>query len=422
MYQGMGNHKADVPQDPSVDVGSCNGRRGNCGLMPCVRRAGRCAIIAACLWMLVLAGTGCDSKSRKAALTEEEILRYTYAQKPQRPDELIVSGEVVTCDDLTAASFDASAQTIPPKEKLMELARQTTLEQFMQLARPQVGQKLNSRIGDVVLYKQAKRQLGDKTDEQLDKLAEKEMRKFVVEHGGNGAATDAALQEMGMNRARFKEYKKRQVLSQYYVMSRFPYNRPITHRELLEYYDKMKEDSFFQAGMVQFRLIDIQIAKVAMPEGSDDPLQAARALANDLMAKIKAGEDFGELAKKHSHDYRSAQGGLWQPRDPDALASPYDVLAKEAQNMKVGDVAGPIEALGHIFIMKLEQKQEKGYRPLTEVQDRVEERIMVDRRRAALEQLDAEISQQTAAGNTDRFLDYCLERLYRQARTPAPAQ
>jgi parvulin-like peptidyl-prolyl isomerase len=419
MCQGTGNNKVGVPQDPSGNAGPSSVKHGNSHAVSGVRRAGRYAILAACLWMVVLVGAGCDGKGRKAALTEEEIRRYTDAQKPQRPDELIVSGETVTFDDLTAASFDASAQTMPPKEKLMELARQTTLEQFMQVARPQVLQKLNSRIGDVVLYKQAKRALGDRADEQLDKRAEKEMREFIMEHGGNGAAADAALQKMGMNRARFKEYKKREIVSRYYVLSRFPYNRPITHRELLEYYEKMRQDSFLQAGMVQFRLIDIQIAKVALPEGSDDPLQAARTLAKDLTAKIKAGEDFGELAKKYSHDYRSAQGGLWQPRDPDALAEPYDVLAKEAQKMKVGDVAGPIEALDHIFIMKLEQKQEKGYRPLTEVQDRVEERIMLDRRRAALKQLDTEISQQAAVGNTDRFLDYCLERIYRQAHTPA---
>ena len=422
MCQGTGNNKAGIPQYPSGNAGSYSVKRGNLHAMSGMRLVGRYAIVAACLWMIVLAAAGCDGKGRKAALTEEEIRRYTYAQKPQRPDELIVSGETVTCDDVTAASFDASAQTIPPKEKLMELARQMTLERFMQVARPQVRLQLNNRIGDVVLYKQARRALGDRADERLDKLAEDRMREFLMEHDGNGAAAAAAMQEMGMDRARFKEYKKREIVSRLYVLSRFPYNRPITHRELLEYYEKMKQDSFFQAGMVQFRLIDIQIAKVSLPDGSDDPLQAAKTLANDLMAKIRAGEDFGELAKKYSNDYRSAQGGLWQPRDPDALAEPYEVLAKEAQNLKVGDVAGPIGALGHIFIMKLEQKQEKGYRPLTEVQDRVEERIMTDRRREALKQLDTEISQQAAVGNTDRFLDYCLERIYRQAHTPTLAK
>ena len=127
------------------------------------------------------------------------------------------------------------------------------------------------------------------------------------------------------------------------------------------------------------------------------------------MERVKAGEDFGELAKKYSHDPRGASGGLWPEWDPDSLAQPYDVLGKKAQEMKPGEVAGPIEAIDHIFIMKLEKKQEKGYRPLTEVQDEVEEQIMADRRREASDQLNEEIKQLAAAGNTDRFVDYCLQ-------------
>ncbi len=108
--------------------------------------------------------------------------------------------------------------------------------------------------------------------------------------------------------------------------------------------------------------------------------------------------------------------------DPDALAAPYDVLGEKAKEMKPGEVAGPIEALDHMFIMKLEKKQEEGYRPLTEVQAEVEEQIMTDRRSEASNQLKEEIKQLTAAGNTDRFVEYCLQDLYRQANTPAQAR
>jgi len=45
---------------------------------------------------------------------------------------------------------------------------------------------------------------------------------------------------------------------------------------------------------VQFRLIDIQVAKI---DANDDPVQAARDLTKDLMGKLQAGEDFGELAR-----------------------------------------------------------------------------------------------------------------------------
>lgn len=410
----------------SMHIGKANKRNNEiCALRSegCLRthkHGARPAVVGVYLAALLLGVAGCATHT-KAALTEDEIREKTLSYKPERPDVLLVSGEKVTFDDVMSLSPEADASPPTLKDKLMVIARQMPLEVFMKEAGPIIRQRLHSNIANIVLYKRARRELGAKTDEQLDKMVEKELRKFTLEHGGNGAAADAALQEMGMSRERFKEYKKKQVLSQYYVMSKFPYNRPITHGELLEYYEKMKKDNFFQAGVVQFRLIDIQIMKMPLSDANDDPILAARTLAKGLMERIKAGEDFGELAKKYSHDLRGASGGLWPERDPDSLAQPYDVLGKKALEMKPGEVAGPIEALDHIFVLKLEKKQEKGYRPLVEVQDKLQEQIMIDRRRAALEQLEAEIAQQAAAGNTDRFVDWCLRNLYNQARAPAQA-
>jgi parvulin-like peptidyl-prolyl isomerase len=376
-------------------------------------------VVGICLAGLTVLGAGCATHT-KAALTDDEIREKTLAYKAERPDVLLVSGERVTFDDVLSLSPEADASPPTLKDQLIEMAKQVPLEAFMKEARPVIRQRLNSDIASIVLYKRARKELGDKTDEQLDQMMEKELRKFTIEHGGTGASTDAALQQMGMSRERFKRYKKKQLLSEYYILSKFPYNRPITHGELLEYYEKMKGD-FFQAGVVQFRLIDIQITKMPLSDANDDPILAARTLAKGLMERINAGEDFGELAKRYSHDPRGASGGLWPEWDPNSLAAPYDVLGKRAQEMKPGEVAGPIEAIDHIFIMKLEKKQETGYRPLIEVQDTLQEQIMSDRRREATNELKEEIKQLVAAENTDRFIDDCLQNLYRQARAPGQA-
>jgi hypothetical protein len=83
--------------------------------------------------------------------------------------------------------------------------------------------------------------------------------------------------------------------------------------------------------------------------------------------------------------------------------------------MAVGQVAGPIEAAGRVFIMRVEQKQEEGYQPLSDVQNEVEQEILADRRRAALKALDREVAEQAAVARTDLFVRDCLERLYRAA-------
>ncbi len=378
-----------------------------------------------CLVLITLYA-GCEGNSKKSALTEEEVARLTYAPKPDRPDQLIVSGESITCDDIMASTPDESMIVPPLREKLMELARQTTEEQFMELARPQVQQRLqglNGSIAGVVLYQQARRELGDKvSDESLDSVAKQQWRRFVLErHGGNEARADEALREMGMNRAAYEEWVKKQALIEYVVSSKYRQDRPITRRELLAQYEKIKDERFVREGVLQFRLIDLQVGRMELNDPNEDPVRKARDRAEELRRRIEAGEDFGELAKQYSHGHRREMGGLWRPRDPDALADPYDLLARRAQKMEPGEIAGPIEGPGHFFIVKLEEKQEAGYQPLSEVQGQVRRAVQDERRREARLTLETEIARQVALVDTSRFVDYCLERLYRLANEPAPA-
>lgn len=367
-----------------------------------------------CLAALLVLSAGCDGH-KKAALTEEEVKRLTLAQKPDRPDQLIVSGEIIRCEDAMDSSAEDSANAVPLKERLASVARQTTWEQFREVARPPIQQRLANRIMSVVLSKRARKDLGEKIDENLDKMAERELRRFIVdEYGGNGAQADEALQRRGMSRSSYKEWKKKQILAQYIFDSKYPRKQPVTYGEMLARYDAMKDENFRQPGVVQFRLIDIPAAGIEAGDPNEDPARRARALGEELRQKVDAGADFGELAGQYSQGQWKEQGGLWRPRDPDSLAAPYDVLAREAQNMKPGEVAGPIEAPGRVFLMKLEQKQEPGYRPLSEVQEEVRENILAERRRKVVDEIDEEITRQVALADTDRFIDYCLERLYRQ--------
>lgn len=366
---------------------------------------------------------GCEgNEARKASLTDEEIERMTYAAKPVSLDELIVSGERITCEDIMNISSDQNAAGVSYKTWLEEMAKATTLEQFMEVARPRVRQQLGANVSNIVLYKRARRQLGDKIDDTLDNMAEKELRKFVIQHGGNNASADEALKAMGMNRTTFKEHKKKQMLAQYSVESKMARSRPITYSELMATYDRMKDEAFIQPGLIQFRLIDISASKMTDP--NEDPVDAARKMAEGLITRIMAGEDFGTLAEEYSQYsdyYISGSEGLWPARDPESLAEPYAVLADWAQKIQPGEVAGPVPAPGHAFIMKLVQKREKGYLPLPEVQEQVEANIEETRRIEAIARLDAEIVEQMAMADTDGFLDDCLERLYYAANPPAPA-
>ncbi len=382
----------------------------------------RAFALVAVVASLVLVGCG-GNEGRKASLTEEEIQRLSLGAEPASADELIVSGERITCEDIMNVS---SAQTVSGtsfRTWLEEIAKATTLEQFMELARPRVRQQLGANVSNIVLYKRAQRQLGDKIDETLDNMVEKELRKFVIEQGGNNAEADEALKAMGMNRTTWKERKKKQILAQYAVESQMSRNRPITYSELVATYDRMKDEAFVQSGLIQFRLIDISASKIGLTDPNENPVHAARKMAEGLVTRIVAGEDFGKLAEEYSQyaDYYIAGSeGLWPARDPESLAEPYAVLAGVAEKIEEGQIAGPIDASGHAFIMKLVQKRDKGYLPMGEVQDQVEANIEETRRIEAIAKLDAEIVEQMTLADTEGFLRGCLERLYYAVNPPTP--
>jgi hypothetical protein len=383
-----------------------------------------CLALVVLVCAVVFAAAGCgQDQARRASLSEEEIQRMARTTRPVAPDELLVSGERITCEDIMDISPGRGAPSASFKAALEEMARATTLEQFMELARPRVRQQLGANVSNIVLYKRAQRQLGDKIDDTLDKLVEKDLRRFVIEHGGNNARADEALREMGMNRATYRERKKKQILAEYAVESKMARGRPITYSELVTTYERIKDEAFVRPGLIQFRLIDISAGKVELADPNDDPVRAARRLAEELVTRIVAGEDFGRLAEEYSRYaeyYIEGSEGLWSVRDPASLAEPYAVLAGVAEKIEVGQIAGPIDVPGHAFIMQLVQKRPEGYFPMPEVQEQVEAHIEDTRRLEAIARLDAEIVEQMVLADTDGFLQRCLERLYYAANPPAP--
>jgi peptidyl-prolyl cis-trans isomerase SurA len=192
-------------------------------------------------------------------------------------------------------------------------------------------------------------------------------------------------------------------------------DRPITYSELMDCYNKIKDEEFVTPATIQFRLIDIEIAKIELSDPNMDRVEQAKRLADNLVERIKAGEDFGQLAQQSQQTGMRVTGGLWKPIDPDSLAKPYDVLAKEAEKLKPGQIAGPIETNSHIFIMKLEDKRPKNYEPFEKVQIQLEQRILTERRLKAIEKFNAKLMQQAQLNEKDKFVEYCLEKIYQMS-------
>ena len=178
----------------------------------------------------------------------------------------------------------------------------------------------------------------------------------------------------------------------------------------------MKDEYFARDARITFRLIDMWPAMLEAPAPIRDSGQFAEELANKLLARIRSGEDFGELAKQYSYGHMKGSGGLWPAVDPESLAAPYNMIAAEAEKIEPGQVAGPIVTVGHVFIMKLEAKQSAGYERFESVQERVEIEVKRGRQSEVYAELDAKLKEEAQVGRTDEFVDFCLVKIYQMGR------
>jgi len=320
---------------------------------------------------------------------------------------LPVNGELVTVNDVISMQL----------EDLKPIAQKGDYLDFRRNAKPMLDQSLNNRISNIVLHQKAKKEMKEGIDEQLDKAADTEIKQFLAGFNGNYADAEKAIKKMGMDWKSFKEYQKKLILVQYFLSEELKDKRPITYSEMRQYYENAKNEQFHTAAMVQFRVIDIMPAKLKLD--ANDPnlarAEAAKQLVTAIMEKLKAGEDFVALAKQYSCDpMRAPLGGLWTPVSIGSLAAPYDVLEAEAVKLEPGQVAGPIEANGHIFILKLESKKAESYESFEKVQHTVETSIKFQRRKEAVDKMVNKLMAQADIGDKNTFLELCMQKAYQQ--------
>lgn len=353
---------------------------------------------------LVLAG--CEDKP---LFTPEEMAKLPLAKRDGLPEvsggfTLVVGDQTITSDEVISPVF----------EKLAAAAQRTDFEKFRSVAEPEIEHQLMDRIVNALLYSRAKKDAGDKLDDELDKVTTAEVRKYVMDFGGDYAKAEQSLKQMGMDWSKFEQYKKRYILSQSYLAQKLPKDQPITYSEMMSAYDATKEQLYGTPGVLRFRLIDLEPAKMRDIDANRPRQEQAMEFIDGIVKRIKQGEDFGQVANEYLKVNNALTAGDVNTA-PDSLVSPYDVLAQKAAAMKPGETAGPIEAKGHIFVMRLVEYQPKNVEPFENVQNQVKARISFERMRQAIDKVNEQFVEQASAADRAKFVDFCVREIYRVA-------
>lgn len=112
--------------------------------------------------------------------------------------------------------------------------------------------------------------------------------------------------------------------------------------------------------------------------------------AKDILAQIKAGGNFEELAKKHSVDSSSAKGGDlgWFGK-----GSMVPAFEKAALALKEGQVSDVVKSDFGFHIIKLTGKRPAGTRPFEEVKEQIKAAIMPTKQQEVFQKIKEELKK-----------------------------
>jgi parvulin-like peptidyl-prolyl isomerase len=365
----------------------------------------------AALAVILAVQSGCGLfKKKEPDLPYVPLPDPTTLPAPSGGNVLSIDGEAVTVAEMA----DAMRSLLRPEAGRLEY------DQFSLVVKPRVTKIVHSRVAEIVVYHEARKDFDTAMDDKLDQAVETEVRRYIARFNGDSSAAEKELADKRLTWTTFRDLQKRQILTQVYVQKQVGDPKTVTHNDLVSFYESIKDEIYLTPGMLQFRVVDIRADQVTLADPNQDRSEAARNMAEEVAIRARSGYDFAELAKQYSSDPSKDFGGLWNPVEPGSLAPPYDAIEKAAMAMEPNATSEPIAVGSHFFVIKVEKKQIRGYKPFEEVQRDVEARLESDRREKTFDSIMQKRLDLARIGDVTAFVDAVTLATYNELKQPLP--
>lgn len=160
---------------------------------------------------------------------------------------------------------------------------------------------LENRIDELVLLQAAERDSVTVEQDAVARRVEQELAQRREALGGE-SAFHAALRQQGTTLTEFRAELERQVRRQGVIetyLAKLQRERrppPVTESEARGYFEAQKDRLGQRPAILSFQQV------VVRPRPTDSALAAARAEAEEVLAKLRAGEDFQDLARRYTDE------------------------------------------------------------------------------------------------------------------------
>jgi parvulin-like peptidyl-prolyl isomerase len=249
---------------------------------------------------------------------------------------------------------------------------QYTPEEFRVRVRQELLQRLRLEISRRLLLQEAGKELKDEQREAIEKEVEKERQRQIAEFEGSLAKWKAHLAAKGWTPEDWHKDQLEGVTIASFLNSHFDPKISVTRQELTAYYDSVRATRYELPARAHLLLIKLQ----AQDYRNDSDAMMAR--ANLLVARARAGEDFGALAKEASTDATAAKGGDWGVLQKGSFSK--DAVDQALFSLPVGAVSAPLVCDHDLYIIKVADRTAARTVPFTEAQDEITAEVRREKR------------------------------------------
>jgi hypothetical protein len=288
---------------------------------------------------------------------------------------------VLEADLLTPKALEWLAQLPPglPPEKLREIRLQIC------------QQVIDQHIESLLVYVDACREIPEDKLPEIRKSVdtafnETQLPQMMEEEGvSNSLEYERRLRERGSSLDRMRKMFFERGLAQEWLRKNTGGSFEIPHADLIAWYQNHLEEYDIQA-RAKFEIITVKAG-----------LKRSRTQAWEIMAgmgnEILGGRPFAEVAKSRSEGPTASTGGVYDWTTKGSLA--LKKIDEAIFTLPVGELSAIIEDGDALHIVRVTERQEAGRTPFIEAQVGIRQKLIDQKRKAAVDEYLAKLRART---------------------------
>jgi len=265
---------------------------------------------------------------------------------------------------------------------LRQAEKQLNPEQLNRLKGKIIQENLQPHIEKAVLVSALQESIDEEQLEQLSAQLDGAFREVIARlkkqaKVGTRFELEQALEKEGVDLATLRGNFEARQMAMFYIGKNANAKMQYSRQELLDWYKDNREQYAIKA---EARWQQVRVSF----EKSGSNADAARRM-QQVVAVLRNGEDFNDVAKEFSDGPRRAQGGVWDWTTPDTLVEVN--VDKALWQVEVGSISQVLETPSAYVLVKVLERQGGDYTPFEDVQDAINSKLVNGSRAAAADKV-----------------------------------